>query len=55
MLGGLLPPLGSARVPTGFGVAGVFGLAILYGLAFATVAHASTAGWEVAPSRAVCR
>jgi len=39
-LGGFLPPLGRARVPTRFGVAGVFGLAILCGLAFATVAHA---------------
>jgi hypothetical protein len=40
MLGGLLPPFGRARVPSRFGVAGVFGLAILCGLAFATVARA---------------
>src|SRR5262245_55892238 len=40
MLGGLLPSLGRARVPSRFGVAGVFGLAILCGLAFATVARA---------------
>jgi hypothetical protein len=40
LLGGFLPLLGRARVPSRFGVAGVFGLAILCGLAFATVARA---------------
>src|SRR5262249_14459574 len=40
LLGGLLPSLGRARVPSRFGVAGLFGLTILCGLAFATVARA---------------
>jgi hypothetical protein len=39
LLGGLFPPLGRARVPSRFGMAGVFGLAILCGLAFATVSR----------------
>src|SRR5262249_56293286 len=55
MLGGLLPPLGRARVPSRFGVAGVFGLAILADSPSRSWPAQSTAGWEVTPSRGTCR